>query len=444
MSQSPVVDLIINSLCLRQDPEWITSLPKIRKDRDFAERLLETGVDIYGFNRLVGHLDKIKEVDYRKINSLIIESHKVECTRKYDRVAARFIGFAKAQQLSKGGSGIDPDLFLSVLKIVSDPDFNPDIPSGLSYSSGDVIPAAHWANSIFTRLNNDDLGLAKSGSAICLINGNFIQVGLGALALLKANNFISHIAGSSLVILQKLSYPPDFSLAAGEREKKVFDKIRRIFTKSLRNISSANPPLQNPVSVRAFLNVLICTVQCFLDFKDELDRLLRRPSFNPLIYRTKGEPWSQDSFLSLSLTLKTTQLTLALANLSRCYLGLVNALVAENEAQVDIEKKMAVIQIPKALEAIHQRKCRSLSLSPGISSGSTSNGIEDYWTNGLDSTEQLIEFSEIVNDFSRVTYNFIPNDLLPVQKIDILSFSTGTDIPSERGLTGRLTTGGDF
>src|SRR5699024_10076722 len=131
---------------------WLNNKWRIAKDSDYLDQLTnqEDPPHMYGVNTFVGHLDNetILGDQIEAFQNSLIDNHSIGLDQYYSEKEALYITYAKLHFLSLGGSGITLDLYNHLLDIVKNDDTTFYVPKASSYSCGDVIPAAHWAQNI--------------------------------------------------------------------------------------------------------------------------------------------------------------------------------------------------------------------------------------------------------------------------------------------------------
>jgi histidine ammonia-lyase len=166
---------------------------------DYATR---GDVAIYGANTLLGHRDAEFRLQSAETEEYFLRNHAIGGPPflSGDEVAA--ITLAKLFSLYEDGVTVSGRVFQAIIDSFEDPQFHVLVPQEASYSSGDVIPASHWAIGMLERagLLND----LRAGEAIGLMNGAFVHVGLTALFYMKASALLSRIVTVQLNSLQAL------------------------------------------------------------------------------------------------------------------------------------------------------------------------------------------------------------------------------------------------
>lgn len=349
---------------------------------------------IYGANRLVGHLDgtALGAEDVARFQLHLIESHCVGEAPWMDPWQVRCVTYAKLAALNAGGSTITRPLYEQILLCATADDFAPPVPVNASYSSGDVIPAAHWAHGVISHQNylqRQSLGI-KEG--LSLINGTFVHLGQSLSLLPRVERLVANSLGLSRLFADitgcgplashwQAVDPGDGPLAACWRFLGHDDQCR-------------NGDRQESVSVRAAPQVADALLSALRQLASELDTHLNRPADNPLIAENPPAAVSQASFLAPRLTIATTGLieTLMLAswgNVQRAQYLLSGQVPGIPAQAAETGQPLGLIQVPKKMMA----ELESLRLNVGrrafASGGATSEGVEDLWSHGMAANRQL-------------------------------------------------------
>jgi histidine ammonia-lyase len=371
-------------------PVWASALPIIQAESAQFQAILAAGkVPIYGATTRVGHRDheRLSAAEVQAFQAEFLASHAIGDAPWYGDRIARCIGYAKLYALAAGGSGISSELYQRAIATVLDPDFAPQVPQRCSYSCGDVIPGAHWAQAL---LNHPPQYPPAAGEVMALLNGSFVHVGytLGILAPLEQLGTLLIEAtrlNNQLVQANRVNFAAPCRWHAQAIVQSIAESLGTDYADYRR---------QDPVSVRATPQIIETFVEAGRSLYQQLDYQLRSPSGNPLFSLEVDYPLSQASFLAPSLSLKTEAMIEAIlfalwASVSRTqYLlsGQVAAIAADG---ANAQSASPLIQFPKLMMSILER-CRQLAGRRIFAAGAqTSNGTEDLWTYGVNTTEQL-------------------------------------------------------
>ena len=387
---------------------------RIATERAWVEELLRqgNGNSIYGFNTELGHRDFVT-VDPKagpSFQQAIFESHNMRPSHArgvYPQHAASLIGYVKLFQLSHGGSGISPQTYERVIQRVTDPTFLPRIPAGQSYSSGDVLPATHWANAVFD-LDGPSPFILRSGEMIALINGNFVHTALAAenyreLMALTEYVVVSGAYAGRLCELARINYVRELP-----SEKKAAQKVLAYLARTADGQKSLSTSPQRAVSVRAIPDVIVEFCSAHHALGVEIETLIPAQSANPLFDLEHKEVFSSPSFLAIGLALAQNKmietllmvLRAAVARLSFILSGRV-AGIPEDGLDPSAEAGLGLIQVPKELTAVVESAYQTYGRRGFASGGATSYGVEDLWTHGEALSRDIHQLTGIVQDVLR-------------------------------------------
>lgn len=388
-------ELLKNISTLSQPPSWGTCLNKIIAENNHLNNLLHnSSVSVYGANTLTGHRDEesVLESDLSTYQQDLLNSHTIGSEPFYSAQTARFISYAKMYSWSAGMSGVSPQLFNAVAQASTEKEFAPRIPLNCSYSSGDVIPAAHWAYDLLSQLNKTNGYQAQQGEVMGLINGCFIQVGYGASLVKKIKtSWVFFVELTSLFNL--VSQANTTNLYYSTTQDKTWAHTAIDYIKS-NAPKQTYKDTQDPVSVRAIAQVLETFCDSIESYLTEIDHLLCQPSGNPLFDVTVDHPLSQASFLAPNLTIKSGALIESILYVMWSMVSRTNHLLSGNVAGIardasNEKSTLGLIQAPKLMMSILE-KSRTDNGRRSFSSGSqTSYGVEDLWSNGLTALGQV-------------------------------------------------------
>jgi histidine ammonia-lyase len=373
---------------------------RIASEHVHLNSLLRAGKQIYGVNTAVGHRDNLRVDSPVVLWNQVVESHLIGRGIPYCVHQTRCIGLTKLMQWQSGMSGVSPALFEYVRMVIADPEFAAWVPSGQSYSCGDVIPATHWAHAVLR--GTKKIG-AYSGDpeTMPLINGSFVHVGLAASAVSRLDSLLNEWFATTKLLLDK-----------GCRNNTLlfFSKISEVNNHRflLPDIESNSIPrigVQDAVSVRASLDVGNTLKSSFDQVCFQIESALAKPSGNPLIDCRIMAPVSQASFLEPSLTIAQSALIEALlfamwTSVSRTQYVLSGVLPS---VPVDgASRGQGIIQKPKQMLSILENARLKAGRRVFSSGGSASQGIEDLWTFGTFTSELLNELVGMFGEICRI------------------------------------------
>jgi histidine ammonia-lyase len=379
---------------------WDEASRRLYADRAHLERLLAEPDPpaIYGVNTLVGHLDdrRLPPEDQSDFQERLLRNHALGTPPYYGELEAACMGYCRMQFYCLGGGAISPDLFFRMGQALSDRNFRPRVPKSCSYSCGDVIPAAHWALDLlqFIRTPIRPTGL-RPKEGLSLINGCFVHAG-AALARLPdvRNAWLAYVVATRMNARLCGAHRSNYTSLLTEDGSDPLQAVSAL----VRDVAVPGPDPedrpQDPVSVRAFPQVAAALAQAIAGYLGALDQTLTRRSDNPLVLADSPEPLSQASFLAPQLTLAAGNLVeawlLALWSVERRLHWLLSGRVPGIPLNGSpAEGELGFIQVPKLATALLEETRLRAGRRTFASGSSTSYGIEDLWTFGLDSVEVL-------------------------------------------------------
>jgi histidine ammonia-lyase len=374
----------------REPASWQAALPTITAEAVQFEKILATQrVPIYGATTRVGHRDQepLSPLQLEAFHRDFLSSHTLGSEPWYGEAIARHIGYAKMYAFAAGGSGISAALYQTVAASLLDKTFAPQVPQGCSYSCGDVIPGAHWAQAL---LSHNAQYRPRAGEVMALLNGSFVHVGY-TLALLKPLSQLGALLIETTRINNYLVAANRVNFAAPVQP--YAQPIVQHIAASL-GASYGDYSRQDPISVRATPQIMETWVDAGRSLYEQLDYQLRSPSNNPLFSLEIDYPLSQASFLAPSLSLKTEAVIEAIlfalwASVNRTQYLLSGQVATIPQDGANAQSALQFIQYPKLMMS-HLERCRQTYGRRVFAAGAqTSNGLEDLWTYGVDTTAQL-------------------------------------------------------
>ena len=375
-------------------------------ERDFVwSQFLATSSDpIYGLNTLFGNLDDHKIAGFGSaVQYELLKSHLISPSAPQAAFSARQIRCILAAKISSvclGGTGVSPELLQHLIDTADDPAFIPVVPAGQSYSSGDVIPAAHLADQILQHRGYLTSSGLRPGETMALINGAFVHVGVAASLLAEFD--------LALALLQR-AMQGLAALSGGHRQVFLYRQVD-LFPESdpryalfCEGIQPLHPDIpatvtspQASVSIRAIPEVIAALLRGGDRLFGEIERQLGQRSGNPLFLAAENLVLSQASFLAPELALSESAMidtsvlaaTVLVHGLQHVLSGRVPGIPVDANTP---GFPLGFIQVPKELMANLERLRRTCGARPFQSIGATSLGIEDIWTNGLSTSLALAD-----------------------------------------------------
>lgn len=419
---------------------WEKARDRIRQDHRHLTELLASDhpPHIYGVNTLVGHVDDtvLDQDAIERFQLDLIENHCLGNEPYYDEFAARCIGYAKVQAYSLGGSAVSPELYARLCRLVTDETFSPDIPKSSSYSSGDVIPAAHWASAVVKHLQNEASYRLQPKEGISLINGAFVHTGL-AMANIRdiQATWEAYVTASRLNAVITEANPSNFTSHLTDRKADPIQFYSRLVRSELSDDKTY--VRQNPISVRSFPQIGSAFGQAIHLFLDALDEALLRRSDNPLVLAESEFPLSQASFLAPMLSLATSQLMEAMLMVMWTVERRLHYLLSGEVEGIPLNGSaspydLGFIQVPKLVTA-KLEEARAIAGRRTFASGTTTSyGIEDVWTAGVQSLDTLSSVNAYFRDILAIELVTMKRCQQAFKKADLPAFAALDDLVDDQ------------
>jgi len=356
---------------------------------------------IYGVNVFPGHQDRnpADALKFDKLQRELLVSHAISGEEPYSEFQARCIGFAKAYATAAGGALISGSLYDEICKAVCDPSFKPSVPRSSSYSCGDVIPGAHWANDLLAKLGQQFQ--LKAGEGMALISGAYIHVGLSAAFAQRLRRLWSlFVESTKLTAALCDANPKEFERPLQSAQ---VAEVLRYITDGMKSQKGDTP--QDPVSLRATHEVLSALHMAISDFAREADRAILTPSGNPLMLGQDAKtPHPQASFLNFELTIRASALIDTLLMCGWCSISRTSYLLGGQVPGIALDGKRTVddfgfIQWPKLMQAKLEVARSRGGHRPYVSGSATSYGIEDLWSFGVMTTQSA---EEVMDEIEKI------------------------------------------
>lgn len=377
---------------------------------EFLKKNLRNAPKIYGFNTLPGHRvdESIPKADMVQFQFNLIANHRLGSGTMLDEETARSVTYAKLFAAATGHTLISRQLYQQILQAAANPDFKPEIPAHASYSAGDVIPAAHWAQSLLDWESNHehiDPSLLP-GEGMALINGGFVHVGVTLSLIRKLYDFWNLYIDTAEGSFQLLGADTRVLDEPSTPDKKWFQATMQHVKDSLEGVSRSSE-VQDPVSIRTFPQQVQAVIFAIQNLMSEANAILSKPSGNPIMKKDdEGELQitPSGSFDQASLVLATSTVIEALMMLAwnsvRRTVHLLNGThghLPRDGATTD--DPLGMIQWPKLAQASLERLRNKYGMHNFTSGSTTSEDIEDFWTNG---TELALSAKELIEDVEKI------------------------------------------
>lgn len=395
---------------------WYLATKRIKQDEKHLDEILKASKPpmIYGVNTLVGHLDHVNLTD-QEINQFqqyLLHNHMLGGEESFSNFEVDCISYIKMHDLSLGGSGITLELYNHLLMLMEKGQFNvANIPKNASYSCGDVIPGAHWANGVSDLLRENFSYQLQRKEGLSLINGSFIHVGIAVAKVLVIQPLWSLYNHNSLYYIDILnSNQSNFSehLVTNKHDSMI-NSLNWAKTKAN---SEGEQKIQDPMSIRSYPQVSSAFSNSIIAFSNAIEEQLSRRSDNPLVVHEEKETLSQASMMAPMISLATGQLIesmlLVMWQIERRLHFLLSGSI-ENIPQngSSSDDPLGLIQVPKLVSAILEETRLKAGRRTFASGSSTSYGIEDIWTNGLTTLDTLQLVSDNMNQILAIELSVI-------------------------------------
>lgn len=406
--------------------EWYYAIERIKMDADHLNTMLQASdpPPIYGVNTLVGHMDNVhlSKEEINNFQDYLIANHSLGIGDYYNEFEVKCISYAKLHFYALGGSGITPALYKHLLTVMEEGSLKARIPKHSSYSSGDVIPAAHFASDLSDILKEKFNYQLQRKEGLSLINGTFIHVGLAIASYLQTQPVWALYNFNSLQYIQLLNIQT--SNFSPELTTNQNDTLHIPLEWASNSIDQEGfKDIQDPVSIRTYPQVASAMLQSIRMFGHSIDEQLGRRSDNPLVVYEEKNALSQGSFLAPMISLSTSQLIEGLLLMMWQTERRIHFLLSGKIDSIPLNASTAkdplgFIQVPKLVTAILEESRLIGGRRTFASGSSTSYGIEDLWSNGLASLDILNKLIENMNRilaieltlFAHINHRFLQDD----------------------------------
>lgn len=185
------------------------SLEKVKASREYIFKIVESQVPTYGINTGFGALSNkfIEKNDLAQLQVNLIRSHCTGVGRYFDRETTRAIMLLRANCLSSGFSGVNPEAIQLLLDFLNN-NITPLVPrKGSVGASGDLAPLSHIALTLIgegkvimdgtvmnaadaiKKINKTPLVLGPK-DGLALINGTAVMTAMASLAIYESKKLM--------------------------------------------------------------------------------------------------------------------------------------------------------------------------------------------------------------------------------------------------------------
>ncbi len=343
-------------------------LKKVKEARRKLERMLEKGSVFYGVNTGVGRLadEILSKEELREFQIDLVKSHSAGYGEPLKKEIVRMAMFLRLYMLSKGYSGVRPDVLLKLEEFLNK-DIVPFVPSyGSVGASGDLIPLSHIALALIGngKVYHDDrvlpthIVLKSTGTeplklefkeALALFNGTHISLASLIYSLKKLEKILSIYDIAYLFSFVAVNGNPEVfdSKLISLRNSKYEEKIAEFYRKNLKGYvyKKRRKIVQDPYSFRCMPQIRGACEEV-LDFcRKVIEEDIESINDNPIVI--KNRVISGGNFIGVRLSFVAENLKKIIAVLSNVSERRLNHLMGSD-----------VIEMP-----------RFLSTDPGKKSG---------------------------------------------------------------------------
>jgi histidine ammonia-lyase len=386
---------------------------KIKKCREYVEKMVDAGQTVYGINTGFGSLcrERISKRDIEKLQENLVVSHALSVGPIFSEEEVRAIMLLRANVLTKGFSGVRLKVVQTLVEMINR-GVHPVIPEkGSVGASGDLAPLAFmtlpimgkgWAlyqgrimegKKVFKKAGISPLKLlAKEGLA--LINGTCVMTAIGVLSLLKAESLadLADMAGGmsmEAALCTPVAFDPAVQKVRKHKgQRKSAENLVRLTRRSqMREFHKACPKVQDPYSFRCMPQVHGAVRDALAYVRSVLEVEINSATDNPLIFPDQNKVISAGNFhgepVALALDFMSTAVS-ELANISeRRIAALMNPAISDLPAFLTKEPGLNsgfMMAQTTAAALVSENKC--LAHPASVDSIPTSNNQEDHVSMG--------------------------------------------------------------
>jgi histidine ammonia-lyase len=382
---------------------------RLVRGRETVDAMVAEGAVVYGVTTGFGDLSSVRidAADAAQLQLNLVRSHAIGVGEPLPGEIVRGMVLLLANSLSKGHSGVRPELVELLLDLLRH-DVLPVVPSrGSVGASGDLAPLAHIAVVLCgegratyggTELDGGE-ALRRAGLApielaakegLALINGTHLMAACGGLALRDARRIHDAAVVTSALSLEAFmgsTTPFDariHDLRPHPGQGAVAGRLRDLLEGSAIVASHADcGRVQDPYTLRCVPQVLGAIADALGYVEGVLERELEAVTDNPLIFPGDGEACSGGNFHGQPLALALDHLGLSLCELASFAERRTYALLSPSYAGLPRfltphPGLSSGLMIAQYTQAALVNECQVLSHPAGAGSVPTSAGMEDF------------------------------------------------------------------
>ena len=409
------------------------AIRSITKTRESVENLAGGPDPIYGINTGFGSLSR-HQVDAHEVSDIqlnLLRSHAAGVGDPLPREVVRAMMLLLAASLSRGRSGVRPELIHQLIAVLN-ADIVPVVPSrGSVGASGDLAPLAHLSLILVgegqARLGRDgeimdgkDALAARSitpmtlgaKEGLALINGTHMMAAFAALSLRSFDRVLEAAVSSAAMAIDAClgSVTPldqrihEARCQPGQIE--VAATLRSLLKDSqiIPSHAQDDPRVQDPYCLRATPQVLGAAMDAVNYARGVVERELGAVTDNPLVFEG-GDILSGANFHGMPLAIAMDTLCVALCHVAgiaeRRMFWLLSGHDSHNQAPVYLSPSPGLhsgLMIAQYTAAACCNEMQTLATPASVANISTSAGIEDYNSMGATSAHQLAASLRLCRD----------------------------------------------
>jgi histidine ammonia-lyase len=402
----------------------MAELAAAARSRDYLESRVAEGAVVYGVNTGFGslHSTRIDDAHLGELQVNLIRSHACGTGEPVGGAVVKVMLLLKAIALSKGYSGVRPEIIERLLMHIDEEVLPVVFEQGSLGASGDLAPLAHLSLALIgegdvhfrgevlpAHIALNQLGWAplvlQKKEGLALLNGTQFMSAYGVLAIIEGRRLtqlVDLIGALSLeafggradpfdeLVHQVRPHPGQVASAA---------RLRRFLIGS-ELVEQPKDQLQDPYSFRCMPQVHGATVDVLAFATEVIEREINAVSDNPLIFADRDKIVSAGNFHGQPLAFALDFLAIALAELGsiserRTYQLLTGA----NGLPVYLVEQPGLnsgFMIPQYVAASIVSQNKQLCTPASVDSIVSSNGQEDHVSMGANAATKLTRVVENV------------------------------------------------
>lgn len=410
-----------------------SAVNRIRKCREYVEKIVDSGETIYGINTGFGSLcrERIGKKDIEKLQENLIVSHALAVGPVFSEEEVRAIMLLRANVLAKGFSGVRLEVVETLVEMLNK-GLHPMIPEkGSVGASGDLAPLAFMTLPLMGKgwvfyegklmegekaLKKADISTLRLSSkeGLALINGTCVMTAIGVLSLLKAERLteLADMAGAmsmEAALCTPAAFDPGVQKVRKHKGQKTSaENLLKLTRKSqIREFHKACPKVQDPYSFRCMPQVHGAVRDVLSHVRSVLEIEINSATDNPLIFPDQDKVISAGNFHGEPVALALDFLSIAVSELAgiseRRIASLINPAMSGLPAFLTKEPGLnSGFMMAQTVAASLVSENKFLCHPASVDSIPTSNNQEDHVSMGtiaarksrdvLNNTEDVLAF----------------------------------------------------